>query len=195
MLGFTKPWGKPRGTPSLESELMKIPGFLDLQEKYVSFCAGPYINPKEARKEFVKLCALSGIQMVAFGQGDNLLLGTTYVRLRDHRDQWHDIGEFIITIIRSPNVADIRFHNITRRLPGDAFRCGAINTFDHPHIMNGALCLPTGESEMRLAVAKGDIAPAAEFALLALHTLSEHPHGGAEINYWPLTNNGGNNAP
>lgn len=164
-----------------------------VQAQYLRFCANPLRDAATVATEFDLLCAVPGIERIAFLNEHTLVLGTRHIVIYDPETRTHrDVGEFLIFIRRyyeNPtwDVA-FRFQNITRDLYGNS-------GYMHPHIVysdydkiptpTGGLCIQRGRYHIFQHIRRGEIYLVAPLLLEILDTYNMHgPYH--ELYNWPV---------
>ena len=161
-------------------------------EQYVRFCSNPLRNTEVVRTEFAELCAVPGVNQIAFYDAHTLILGTEHIILPDPTTKkLHDVGEFLIFIRRfyvNPTWdVSFRFRNITRDLyDGSGYMHPHIvwNTFDEIEVPTGGLCIQRGKYDIYQFIRRGEIHLVAPLLIDVLKTYN--PSGPYhELDNWP----------
>ena len=160
------------------------------KRRYIEFCRNPlpHRGDAEVAKEFDILCALPGVEAVAFSSEKTLLIGTSEIIINNpETNKNHRIGQFLIHLFRQRNgrVWDVMFgFENTHRLVCD-FHHPHINNRDIPGIGNiGMLCIQRGHFHIYQYLRSGEMHYATKLLLEILNTYN--PGGPyVDVSNWP----------
>lgn len=163
-----------------------------LVRQYLAFCSNPLRGEEQLRREFEVLAGLPKVKRVAFYNPHTLIIGTTLVTIRHpEHGTYHDVGEFLIFLIRKRVEraweVTFRFNNVSGDIYGNS-------GYHHPHITStkydgldfdtGGLCIQKGRFHVYQHIRKGEIHLAVPLLIDILHTFTvDYPYH--DLSNWP----------
>lgn len=196
MLAFSVVCFEIACTLTNEDNMNAIP--LSVAEQYLRYCDNVMRDDQIVSDEYSLLLSNPNIQGISFYSPTVLVIGTTLVSIPSpqHEDYVHDIGEFLIFILREREgrrwSTDFCFVNVTGSLYDDT-------AFLHPHIVAadpkyesvkppigeiGRLCIQQGQFHLFQHIRDGKMHLAADMLIDILHTYGTgRPF--VELHQWP----------
>ncbi|HEY4521429.1 MAG TPA: hypothetical protein VJL57_03475 [Candidatus Paceibacterota bacterium] len=156
------------------------PSYDQLRQQYAEICAFGVRSEQYASRyasaleDFDALCKLPCVQVVGIDPAkQEMYIGTTRAILRKTEfDPWREIGEFIVTIGKTPS--QFTCANITRNVDGN----------HHPHVNSSGFMCINNRMEILCLITDGDVLEAFRIIWAGLNTTNNTPY--SDSTKWPL---------
>ena len=147
---------------------------------YAELCKNPIVPYTDHFRHFDTICAHPYIEKLSINLEAHFLVAqTTPVTLEVSPGLPLELGSYVLCIKRSNHEKSLHIFRVENHIP---YLLDDVH--EHPHVNEeGKICV--GEGNMReaiLGICKGNLIPAIEFGLLALHSFDNNPFRAKD--YW-----------